>query len=79
MAGFQQHGSRNAGVFAPSIDRAVAEKAAGGGRRAAENEACGKVVLQLGRERVARAFAYAALARHDEVHAVGAPFADKLA
>lgn len=37
------------------------------------------MVLQLGRERVARAFAYAALARHDEVHAVGAPFADKLA
>ena len=74
MAGFQQHGSHNAG-----IDRAVAEKAAGGGRRAAENEACGKVVLQLGRERVARAFAYAALARHDEVYAVGAPFADKLA
>ena len=32
MAGFQQHGSRNAGVFAPGIDRAVAEKAAGGGK-----------------------------------------------
>ena len=66
-------------VFSRGIDRAVAEKAAGGGRRAAENETCGKVILQLGRERVARAFAYAALARHDEMYAVGAPFADKLA
>ena len=52
-------------------------RAAAGGQR--KTRRVGKVVLQLGRERVARAFAYAALARHDEVHAVGAPFADKLA